>query len=174
MIKELLKIVKKLDGKLLVIGNFDTKILNCINNNNNIISCDILTSKNDDTKYDTKGKQKKINISSLRRKYKKKKINYIIADINEIDKYLKTFVKDSIFINQKEIIFLSDKNYDYDLIKNKYKRYKTDIEVLNYKDGKILKINTVKAKTNKIKDFVYYIVDTILNIIDLIGEFLVS
>ena len=137
MIKELLKIVKKLDGKLLVIVNFififfsfsiDTKILNCINNNNNIISCDILTSKNDDTKYDTKGKQKKINISSLRRKYKKKKINYIIADINEIDKYLKTFVKDSIFINQKEIIFLSDKNYDYDLIKNKYKRYKTDIE----------------------------------------------
>ena len=67
-----------------------------------------------------------------------------------------------------------DKSYDVENIIKRYKRYNTEIEVIKCDDGNIVKINTSKAKNKFLKDKFYFIVDTLSNIADIIGDILVS
>lgn len=67
-----------------------------------------------------------------------------------------------------------NKEYDIENITKRYKRYNTEIEVKEFIDGSLIKINTSKAKNHFIKDKIYYIMDTLNNIADVIGDILVS
>ena len=67
-----------------------------------------------------------------------------------------------------------DKNYDIENITKRYKRYNTEIEVIKCDDGNIIRINTSKARNKFFKDKFYFIVDTLSNIADIIGDILVS
>lgn len=169
---ELKKEIKKMNGNVLAIGLSDETLLDTIENNNNILMCDLLNA-NIKSNIENKAKShKKIYINDIRKKYKNKKIEYIICDIREVDKYLKTFVRDSIYINKKEIYFYMDKNVDKNKIIKKYKRYNTVIKETNCNDGFIIKINTEQAKNNIFKDKIYYLKDTLEYISDFIGDFL--
>ena len=160
-------IVKKLSGNVLGIG-LSEDLTTLIENNNNIIECNLLNSY-------VKGKFKKsffkktIKIKKIRKVFKKKKIDYIVCNYDEISNYLNTFVKDSIYINKGKIYFYG--NIDIDLLKLKYGRY--DVKI-NLVDKKIIEIDTSLAKNNFFKDNYYRLVDFKNHLIEIIGDVLMN
>ncbi len=167
------KYIKNMSGKVIGIGIDNKEFIESIDKNNKILECDLLNSINIKSFNGKKSKKKKY-VKKLRKKYKKKNIDYMIINANMINKYLKKVVKDSIYINKKEIYYYMNKEYDIENITKRYKRYNTEIEVKEFIDGSLIKINTSKAKNHFIKDKIYYIMDTLNNIADVIGDILVS
>ena len=165
--KELIKVIKNLDGKVLGIGLNET-LTKEIEENDKIIECNLLNSY-------VKGKNKfslfskTINIKKIRRKFKKKNIDYIICNYDEICKYFNTFIKDSIYINNKTIYYFG--NIDLELLKYRYGRYKTNI---NIKNRSLIEIDTSNAKNNFFKDFYYRIIDFKDRMIEIIGDILMN
>ena len=98
--KEIIKITRSLDGNVLGIG-LDEEMIKEIELNDKIIECDLLNSH-------TKGKKKfslfnkTINIKKIRKIFKKKKVDYVVCNYDEISKYFNTFIKDNIYINNKK------------------------------------------------------------------------
>ena len=161
MKKELLSKLKKMKGNLLVIGTFDEKVIKIIEENDNITICNSLQS-NDGVGYEkTKRKGKKVNIKRIRRVFKKKAIDYIICDLNELNKYLHYFIKDSIYLCKKEVIFSGDINEDdLEVLTNRYNRYNVSLELKKDKTKFLLVIDVSKAKNNRFKDRLYFIKDS--------------
>lgn len=169
---ELANYIKTMSGNVLGFNIDDDKLINELNRNNNIIECNLLSDKNSNIKG--KGKSKIVNIKKIKKQFKKKKIDYIISDVEAIDSYLKTFIKDSIYINKNMIYIYTIKGYDYTNIVNRYKRYKIDIKINECSDGYIIVLNVGNKKTNYFKDKWYYIIDTLVNFVDLIGDVMAS
>lgn len=168
---ELKNIINKLYGNIIIIGKFDEGLEKLVSENKKILSCDHLTNESGNG-IGKKGKSKSINIKQLKKKYKKKKHDFILCNIEDIMKYQKTFVKDSIYI-AKEKVYLFGKKDGLEKIKVKYERYTNKIEQLRLKEGIILSITT-DFKPSKLKNIYYYIYDTIMYIIDLISDILIS
>ena len=89
-------------------------------------------------------------------------------------KYYKYIVKDSVYLTCNLIYVYANNDIDKEFILNKYKRYNVNLDVMNYKSGYIIKIDTSNAKNNKLKDFLYFIGDTFYNLGETIGNILVS
>ena len=171
--KKIISIIKKLNGSLIGFCIDNKKIVDTIDSNNNITRCDLLNCWSEESnKF---GFGKKISVNSLRKKYKKKKNNYIIAYIDDIEKYNKTFIRDSIYINNKYVyLYTYNLKYNYELLIKKYKRYDVDIEIYKETNGIIIKVDTSKANNNKIKDIGYYITDTVNNGVNVITDILIN
>ena len=166
-------IAKCVSGNVLGIG-VDEKISKILEQNDRVLNCNLLNSYSNTTnKKETKKQRiKKIRIKKIRKTFKKKKVDFIICNIEEIQKHMKTFIKDSIYIN-KQILYIyniNDEEYKKEIIK-KYKRYNTNIEEI---DSKTLKIDNSKAKTNIIKDSFYLIVDTLISLFNIISYILLN
>ncbi|MDD3453053.1 MAG: hypothetical protein PHN42_02085 [Bacilli bacterium] len=170
---ELINYIKSMSESVLFFGEYNDKILDTINENKKIINCDILSSENK-VNSKSQGKNKIIYIKDLRKKYKKKKLNYIVGDIKQLDKYKRTFVKDSIYINKKTIYLYCDNEYENNYLIKMYKRYNTKIDILSCIDGKIIIIDTSSSKTNIIKDIFYSMIDFLIKIYDFIGDMLIG
>jgi hypothetical protein len=168
-------IAKVVSGNVLGIG-VDGEISEILEQNERVTECNLLNSYSFQSKEENKKqKLKKIRVKKIRKVFKKKKVNFIICNITEIKKYLKTFVKDSIYIN-KEILYIyniEDEELKKELIK-KYKRYNTNIEEIKNKKTTILKIDNSKAKTNIFKDNFYLIVDTLVKLFNIISDLLLN
>ena len=167
-------ISKCLSGNVLGIG-VDEKISEILEKNNRILNCNLLNSNVKEKTQGKKERQKKISVKKIRKIFKKKKVDFIICNIEEMKKYLKTFIKDSVYIN-KEILYIyniKDNELKEELIK-KYKRYNTIIEEIKDKDNTILKIDNKNSKTNKIKDIKYMIIDTFVSLFNLISDLLLN
>ena len=160
--------IKRLDGKIIGIG-LDDNHINQIAKNDKIIYCDLLDNDNKSDGSE-KGRNKILYFKDIRKKYKKKKIDYIIADMDKIFVCKRTFIKDSIYINKNKIIYYVDNNTDYQLILKRYKIYNVDIEITECHDGKIIVINTKQAKNRYFKDKLYYILDSLYELFDIIGD----
>lgn len=166
-------IAKVVSGNVLGIG-VDENISGILEQNERVLNCNLLNSFSNtkNTKEENKQRLKKIRIKKLRKVFKKKKVDFIICNIDEIKKYIKTFVKDSIYIN-KQILYiynLNDEEYKKEIIK-KYKRYNTKIEEI---DDSTLKIDNSNAKTNIIKDSFYIIIDTLISLFNMISDLLLN
>ena len=164
--------VKNIDGNLLGIGITEENILNLIEKNNKIVNCDLLNSNALNKKGKAGKKLKSIPIKKIRKVFGRRKFDYIIANADELKKYFKTFVRDSMYINKKTIYIYVDENYDFSHLETMYKRYNAKIEIEKCSDGFILIINTSNAKDHKIKNKFYYILDFFYEIFDNIGDFL--
>lgn len=169
-------IAKCLSGNVLGIG-VDEKITEILEQNDLVTNCNLLNSYTKETNNPKTEKQKpkKIRIKKLRNIFKKKKVDFIICNIEEIKKYLKTFIKDSIYIN-KNILYIyniKDEELKEELIK-KYKRYNTKIEELKDNNTTILKIDNKDAKTNIFKDYMYLIVDSFISLSNIISDLLIN
>lgn len=165
--KELKKIIKNLDDNVLGIG-LSEDLIKEIENNDKIINCNLLNPY-------IKGKKKfslfnkTIKIKKIRKIFKKKKIDYIICNYDEINNYFNTFVKDSVYINKKKIYYFG--NVDIDLVKYKYGRYDTNIII---KNKNLVEIDNSKAKNNFLKDNYYRLKDFKDRLIELIGDILMN
>jgi len=169
--------IKNLKGFILGIGRFDDLFLKQIMKNDNI-SFSILTNSSLDSGYIKKSsklidnnKNKEISVKKLRKVFKKNRPNYMIVDINEVYNYLKTFIKDSLYITNKKIyIYSSNKDIDINEIYKLYKRYNKNIII----DGDYIIIDMEGYKNSKIKNFLFYIVDTFVIFYNFISNVLTS
>ncbi len=176
MEKYLIREVKKLEGNLLGLGINNDKIKDAIKTNNKILNCYLLEetpSVFKKNKIQLINKQKKINIKKITKTFKKKRIDNTICNFKTISPFLKTFIRDSIYMN-KNNIYIYGTDEDYDLIIKRYKRYTKDIEVKKEKNSFLLIINTKNTKTSKIKDIGYWWKDTLENIVDALTALLVN
>lgn len=167
---ELKNVINKLYGNIIIIGKFDDELENLIKENKKILSCDHLTNKFSKGKTKS-GKNKNINIKKIKKKYRKKKHDFMLCNIEDIIKYQKTFIKDSIYITKDEI-YLFGKKDNIEVIKEKYERYTNCIQKKRLKEGTILKIKT-NFLPAKLKNIYYYMYDSIMYVIDLISDILI-
>ena len=169
--------IKNFKGFILGIGRFDDLFLKQIIKNDDI-SFSILTNSSLDGEYVKKSsklvdrkKNKEISVRKLRKVFKKNRPNYMIIDINEVYSYLKTFIKDSLYITNKKIyIYTSNKDIDINEIYKLYKRYNKNIVI----DGDYIILDMEGYKNNNIKNFIYYIVDTFVSFYNFISNVLTS
>ena len=165
--KELKKIIKNLDGNVLGIG-LSSDLIEEIENNDKIVNCNLLNpyikSKKKFSLFN-----KTIKIKKIRKVFKKKKVDYIICNYDEINNYFNTFVKDSIYINKKKIYYFG--NVDISLLKYKYGRYNTNIII---KNKNLIEIDNSKAKNNFFKDNYYRLKDFKDRLVELIGDILMN
>lgn len=168
-------IAKCTSGNVLGIG-VDKTISNILNNNSRVLICNLLNSEIESiNKKGKKQKEKKLRIKKIRKKFKYKNVDFIICNVKEIQKYLKTFVSDNIYINKNitYIYNIIDKEQKEEIIK-KYKRYNTKIEEIQDEKSIILKIDNREAKTNIIKDFTYKIIDTLSSMLNIVSDILIN
>ena len=169
-------IARLVSGNVLGIG-VDETISEILEQNERVLNCNLLNSfsKTENSKQEKKQRLKKIRIKKIRKVFKKKKVDFIICNIDEIKKYLKTFIKDSIYIN-KDILYIyniEDEELKKELIK-KYKRYNVKIEELKDNKKTILKIDNKLSKTNIFKDTFYLIIDTLIQLLNIISDILLN
>jgi hypothetical protein len=98
----------------------------------------------------------------------------MIINVEEVEKILKTLIKDTVYVNRKDIYYFSKHKTILEKIEKRYNRYTNLTEITKYEDGYILKINTTNAINSFFKDILYYILDTLSNIADLIADILIS
>ncbi|NLM63427.1 MAG: hypothetical protein GX190_03850 [Mollicutes bacterium] len=163
MNQKIKNILKKLEGEILVIGFDYIEFEEVIQNNDKIIYCDFLNSEDKNTGEGSFGKT--INIKKLRSKYKKKKFDYILVNVTEVKEYLKYFIKDSIYLCKNKIyVFNSNEK-----VKHMYQRYNVDIKL---KKDNYLDIDVRKASSNILFDSIYFIYDSLINLLDKIDDVL--
>ena len=166
--KVLLSEVKSFSGSVLGIGDISDEIVKSLNNNKKVTELNILSNK-DYNIGSGLGKGKKISIKKLR-KFKKKRINYLLIDYENIDEYIKTIVKDSIYITSDYIYFVTNNKK----IKKYYSRYSNDIKEININKSSIYVINSKDTKNNIFKEFIYSIIDSVDRMIEIITNLLLS
>lgn len=178
MIKARLKtIINETAGKLLVIGLNDSSLLSQIKNNDEIITCDILNNNNySKVNYENNsGKTKNINLKNIRKIFGHKKLNKIICDYQHVEGYLKTFIKDSIFITNDSVVIYGDlSSAACDSLVAKYRRYHVEAEIEKSGNYQMIIFKVGSNKTNIIKDRYYYICDSFKEIGEIISDILVG
>lgn len=178
MYKYLLDIIKKMEGNVIGVG-IDSKLLDGFNKNNRVNVYTIDNAKPgigiSKSKKRTTSSGKTINIKKLYKYFKKNSIDYIICNTEEVNDYLKYFIRDSIYLNNNKIYLYGNKdNMDIELLEKRYKRYKSIIEVKEYKDNVLIIIDSSNSKSNWLKNKMYFISDTLYNIVEFISNVLVS
>lgn len=99
----------------------------------------------------------------------------MIADIRELEPYFKTFIRDSIYITKGTIyLFVMNPEYDLDLLIKRYHRFQVESSIKKCKDGVIVTIHVGNAKNHFWKEKVYYVVDVVTDIADMIGDALIG
>lgn len=176
MEKYLINEIKKMEGSLIGLGITNEKIKDEIQKNKNIVTCYLLDEKSKrlkGKKFSILNKGKTINIKKIKSVFKKKRIDNIICDYELIKPFLKTFVRDSVYINKNKLYVYGNKD-NYDELVNKYKRYTDDIQIIDKKDKIIIVINNSKSTNNKIKDIGYWWNDTFSSMADILTSILVN
>lgn len=178
MFNTLENIIKKCKGNVLAIC-LDGKLMNELNKKEGIGLISIESNVVSGIGVKT-GKKKKLNgtknisIKKLRKYIKKKSVDTLFCNMNEMNNYYKYFIKDSIYLCCDTVYLYFNNDVDLEFIENKYKRYKTVIKSTKYKNGYIVKVDVSNAKNNWFKDKLYLLHDTLYNIIELIGNILVG
>ena len=179
MFKKLSEIIKTFEDNVLVIG-IDDELLYKFEKNNKVNLYSIYSSKKSNSSIFARTSKKKtnhgkeINIKKLRKYINKKSVNYLLINLEEIIKYYKYVIKDTIFLCNNIIYLYSPNSIDKEFIIKKYERYNVKIEVTDYKNGYIIKINNQTGENNMFKDIVYFLADSLSNVAEFIGNILIS
>lgn len=177
LISDLKNISKNLSGKVLVIGLENKTALQVLDKNENIVELYTMNfNGKKKTKDKTRGRRgKTISIKKIRKVFKKKRIDYIICNIEDINKFLRTFIRDSVYINKTKLYIYGNKDIlDSELIEKRYKRYNTNIVITEYNQELLIEIDNSNAYNNKIKDIFYNISDIGYDMLNVVGDLLIN
>ncbi|MBR1376567.1 MAG: hypothetical protein IJ565_02015 [Bacilli bacterium] len=170
MNEELNKIIKNIKGTLLIVGVNNSYILDTIYKNkklDGIYSLDRAKLFNKNEKNAIPVKLKKI------KKEFKNNLDYMLCDVNGINIDLRKVLYNTYKLIDKKIIYYGMYDeYDVDRIVRKYKRFGCVCNKKMYGDNFILSIDVHNIKVTKL--FLYKISDTFIDIIEGIGNLLVS
>ncbi len=180
LINDLKNTCKNIKGTLLSIGLSYPTVESVIDKNNNITEGYLLVfdGKKKSKVKDKDGKnfkRKRFSIKKLRKTFKKKSVDTIILNYDDAKKYMRFFVKDSVYINRGKLYIYGKKEaYVVEDIESYYNRYDTKIEITEYDDQFLIEIDNSSAKNNWFKDKVYRIKDAISYYINAIGDILIG
>lgn len=177
LISDLKNISKNINGKVLVIGLENITVEQVLDKNENITELYTMKFNGKKKTKDKSGgrRGKTISIKKIRKIFKKKRVDYIICNIEDISKFLRTFIRDSVYINKTKLyIYGTKENLDIELIEKRYKRYNTSIIVTKYNKDLLIEIDNTNAYNNKIKDMFYNICDIGYNMVNTIGDLLIN
>ena len=166
MISEL----KKISGSVLGIGlsNKETSILE---KNKKVVECFLLDSNSSNVSNEKgKSKGRVIKLKKIRKVFHNKRFDYIIGNFEELKPYLRSFIKNSIYLNKGKIYFYNIDDFELEQLESRYVRYNSKVEIK--KDYVV--IDNSNAKTNLFKNIIYYIRDLFYDVIDFIGRMLVN
>ena len=177
LISELKNICKSFSGNVLTIGLDFPTVDQVLEKNNNIKKNFIMSfnGKKHGKRYENGGRGKTVSIKKIRKIFKKKRIDYIVCNIEDVERFLRTFIRDSVYINKNKLyIYGNKKDIDLELLEKRYGRYNTKIEVLEFEKEILITIDNSESKNNRIKDFFYNLSDLGYSLINLIGDLLIS
>jgi len=173
--KVLMDDIKKMKGSILGFGDFDEKIINSINKNDNIIEFSLLSNGIISSEDSGRSSSKKILYRKIRRKFRKKNITNIIASYEDLDKYHRRFISDSLYLAKNQIhVFIKNDEIDVDIIKKRFERYHQECEMIECRDGIVLKITKKNYKRNRLRDTLYLFINFIGDGINFIGDLFVT
>lgn len=176
MNEKILEIINNMQGSLLGIGITDENLLDAIEDNKNIHTCYILSNlsltgkKFNLTKH---GRNKKINIKKIKKHFKKKSLNNVICNYDIIKQFRRSFVPNSIYLNNGDLYIYGSKD-EIDNLTQKYYRYTKDIDVIKTEDGFIMKVNNKNTKNHFFKDTLYKIKDFGADALEFITDLLIN
>ena len=177
--KRLLSDIKDFEGNILCISVEDKKIINAINKNNKVSAFEL---KREEKRKIFKSRKrvkmsngKSVKIKKFRKLFKKKSIEYIIIDLNNVFDYYKYMASNSIYTCNTKVYIYGNSDYitAKDVIK-KFKRYKVEVESVQIDDKFLVIVDVSKAKYHRIKELFYIIIDSFINLGDFISYFLTS
>ncbi|MBR2833163.1 MAG: hypothetical protein IKE75_01860 [Bacilli bacterium] len=173
--EKLIEYIKKMEGTTLGIGIELEKIKDTIQKNDKINTCYLLEESFSFNKKKMKifEKTKTVNIKKIRKVFKKKRIENLICNYKTISPFVKTFVKDSVYINKGKLYIYSNSENCKE-IAEKYKRYTADIKIEKSDDYYIIIVNNKNTINSKLKDIKYWWQDTISNLADILTNILVN
>lgn len=178
LISELKTIGKDIKGNVITIGLEYKTVETAIDNNKNINNLYVMNfeGKKRTRKLEKGRKRAKIvSIKKFKKIFKKKRIDYIICNIEDVNKFLRFFIRNSVYINKNKLYIYGNKdNIDIELLQNRYKRYTSKIAVTNYDKDVLLEIDNSEAYNNYLKDFIYNICDLFYDIVNAIGDILIG
>lgn len=178
LVSDLKKVAREVTGNFVSIGLSFPTVESVLEKNTNIVNGYILGfdgKKKGKGKHTKAKKSKKISIKKLRKVFKKKSVDTMICNYEDIKKYLRFFVKDSVYINRGELyIYGNLEEYVIEDLESYYGRYQTKIEITEYEKEFLIKIDNSNAKNNWIKDKLYRVKDTVIYFVDVIADILVG
>lgn len=167
--------IRKMSGSAVCFGPSD-EVKSAVSQNSNITSCYLLeeaSSSFGKKKFRLPSRKRKVNIKKIRKVFKKKKIDNVICNYDTVKGFLKTFIKDSIYINRGKLYIYGDKAY-LDFVISRYKKYNSTVTLKNFGERFVLVIDNSKAKTSFAKDIKYWWVDTARNFVEALTMILVN
>ena len=178
LINDLKNICKEISGNVITIGIDYKTVLDELDKNEKIVnlySMQFNGKKRSKKKEKGKKRDKIVSIKKIRKIFKKKKIDYVICNIEDINRFLRTFIRDSVYINKEKLyIYGSKNNIDLELIEKRYNRYNVTINITEYDKDVLVEIDNTKAFNNALKDIFYNIVDILYSIYNAIGDLLIN
>lgn len=178
LVNDLKKICKEATGSFISIDLKYPTVISILEKNKNIKNGYLLEF---DGKKRGKGKNtrakkfKNINIKKLRKTFVKKSVDTIVCNYEEVQKYMRFFVKDSVYINKGKLYLYGKKEeFVLDDLQSFYKRYRTAITITEYDKDFLMEIDNSQAKNNFIKDKIYSVKDMFVSIINLIGDIMIG
>ncbi len=178
LINDLKNVCKEISGNVITIGVDYKTVLDELDKNekiDNLYSMQFKGRKKSKKKEKSKKRDKIVSIKKIRKIFKKKRIDYIICNIEDINRFLRTFIRDSVYINKEKLyIYGSKNNIDLELIEKRYNRYNVIINVTEYDKEVLVEIDNTKAFNNSFKDIFYNIADILYSIYNTIGDLLIN
>lgn len=164
--------VKKMEGFIVGIGIHNERVKEAVYNNSKITGCDMLENIGKDTKGSSSTqKSKMVSIYKLRKKYKKEKVNTILCNVDEMDTYMKYFLRDGFYICRDTLYIFGKKNMvELEELKKRLQRYKMKMEYEEDREAYVIVIHKQKEKI--FLGYFYFYVDTIMEWLDKVGDVL--
>lgn len=177
--KRLLQDLRNFEGNTLCIGVTDKKIISVLKSNKKVGLYEL--SRPVKRKFFSKSKRiktdngKSVKIKKFRSLFKKKSIEYIIIDLNNLYDYYKYLAANSIYVCNTKVYIYGHSDYLTGKdVAAKFKRYKTEIECIQVDDNYLVIVDVSQAKYRWLKNKYYLIIDTFHNLGDYISYFLTS
>ena len=174
--ERLINEIKNMSGITLGIGIENENIKNAIQKNDSIKTCYLLeenSSKLNKKKMRIFSYRKTINIKKIKKVFKKKRIDNLICNYKTIKPFLKTFIRDSVYINKGKLYIYGIKE-DYNELIKRYNRYTDNIKVEEKNDKILIIVDNTNTQNKKINDIKYWWSDTFSNIADILTSILVN
>lgn len=167
--KKIEEITDNIKGSLIVIGLSDEIILNKLKMNSEIKEIDLLNYRG--KSFEVKGgKAQFLSINDFRKRYKKKGVDYVIADIKDLKKFLNKFIRNNVYVNsQTTYLYGEKKDVNISKLVRDYETYGAKVYIEYFEDKFIITIDNTKSREN-IATFINRVIsDRVHFILDILG-----
>jgi hypothetical protein len=165
------EIILSLKGTLLGFGIQEEIFLKAIEKNDDIKECTLLNSITL-TKEKGMSRNRKISPSQLKKRYGENGVNTMLIDDYSLASQEKRMISKFVYITSDTIYIYNIRDIEKTI--KRYKRYTGKIETIKVGKEELLKIDATASKNHKWLDKFYFVIDSIIDWVDIISEILTS